>query len=183
MVMVRDQNIINFLDEDGFHAATAKQIHKLFFTTSPRYTRKRLQYLTDNLCLKRTRSTIDNSFAYYVQYKPVQLHHDLIRTELYTAMVKMYKILEWHNEAPVSNIRPDALCYIEHSGIVFPVMVEIHLINKFDFDKYKIDFKPILGGVSPRVLICTDRQVTIPRSTVRFKVVGVNMFGLDSLLK
>lgn len=181
MITCRDQDILNFLQD--FHIATVNQIHKLFFKfASPRYTRKRLKYLTDSGIIKRARSLIDNSYAYYIDKKPQQIHHDLIRSELYMNIKNNYEILLWSNEAPVSNIRPDALCYIKHSGIVFPVMVEVHLSNKFDFDKYKQDFKPIFGIV-PRVIICTDRQTKPPVLPVKFKIVGLDMSGLDTLLK
>jgi hypothetical protein len=183
MITARDQSVINFLEEDGFHIATSNQLHKLFFpTTSYQYSRERLRYLLNNQCIKRTRSTIDNSYAYYVGNKPVQLHHDLIRTELYTAIKQRYDVLEWHNEAPIGNIRPDALCYIKHNGIVFPVLIEIHLSNGFNFDKYKMDFAPLLG-TQPRVIICTDRSVKLPVSAVKFKLVGLDMSGLDALFK
>ena len=170
MITCRDQDIINFLED--FHIATSSQLHRLFYNlTSPRYTRKRLHYLCDCGHIKRARSTIDNSYAYYTDRKPAQLHHDLIRTELYTSIKSKYDLLNWHNEATVGHIRPDALCYINHSGIVFPVLVEVHLSNKFDFDKYKMDFRPILG-TQPRVIICTDREVKLPVSAIKFKLVG-----------
>lgn len=181
MITCRDQDIINSLED--FHIATSGQIRRLFFPKiSYQYTCKRLQYLSDNLYIKRTRSTIDNSFAYYTGYKPVQLHHDLIRTELYTSIKAKFDLLEWHNEAAVGNIRPDALCYINHSGIVFPVLVEVHLSNSFNFDKYKMDFKPLLG-TNPRVIICTDRGVKLPVSAIKFKLIGLDMSGLDTLFK
>lgn len=181
MITKRDQDILNFLQD--FHIATSAQLHRLFFpTASPRYSRKRLRYLADCGYIKRARSTIDNSHAYYVDKKPVQMHHDLIRAELYTAIRSRFDLLEWNNEAPVSHIRPDALAYIKSAGIVFPIMVEVHLNNKFDFDKYKMDFRPIFG-ISPRVIICTDREVKPPVSTVKFKLVGLDMSGLDTLLK
>jgi hypothetical protein len=179
MITKKDQDVINFIED--FHIATCTQLHKLFYDTSIQYCRKRLKYLTDNQVLKRTRSTIDNSYAYY-EKKPAQLHHDLIRSELYTAIKSRYDLLQWENEAPVGNIRPDALCYIKHSGIVFPVMIEIHLSNGFNFDKYKQDFKPFFG-VNPRVIICTDRGLKLPLFPIKFKIVGLDMSGLDSLLK
>jgi hypothetical protein len=180
MITKRDQNVINFLEE--FHAATSKQIHRLFYKTSGQYSRIRLKYLCDENIIRRAKSTIDNSYAYYIGNKPPQLHHDLIRSELYTAIKNKHDLLEWHNEATVGNIRPDALAYIKNAGIVFPIMAEVHLSNKFDFDKYKMDFKPLFG-INPRVIICTDREVKLPVLPVKFKVVGLDMSGLDTLLK
>jgi hypothetical protein len=181
MITKKDQDVLNFLTD--FHIGTCNQIHKLFYNlTSIQYTRKRLKYLYDNDYIKRARSTIDNSYAYYIDRKPVQLHHDLIRAELYANIKSRYDLLEWTNEAPVSNIRPDALAYVKHVGIVFPLMIEIHLSNGFNFDKYKIDFKPIFG-TNPRVIICTDREVKPPVYAVKFKIVGLDMSNLDSLLK
>jgi hypothetical protein len=181
MITKRDQDIINFLED--FHIATSGQIRRLFFPKiSYQYTCKRLQYLFDNLYVKRTRSTIDNSYAYYADRKPAQLHHDLIRAELHTSIKSKYDLLEWHNEAAVGDIRPDALCYIKHSGIVFPVLVEVHLSNGFNFEKYKMDFIPYLG-VNPRVLVCTDRPPKLPQIGIKFKVVGLDMSGLDALFK
>ena len=151
MITKRDQDIINFLEL--FRVVTSNQIHHLFFpTTSYQYSRQRLRYLSDNLYIKRTRSTIDNSYAYYTGYKPVQLHHDLIRAELYTAIKQQYEVLEWHNEFTIDHIRPDALTYIRNKGIVYPVLVEVHLSNQFDFDKYKMDFLPYFG-MRPIVII------------------------------
>lgn len=182
MITKRDQDVLNFLEE--FHIGTSIQIHNLFFSnTSLRYSRKRLQYLYENGLIKRTKSLIDNSNAYYIDKKPSQVHHDLIRAQVYTAMKRQYNLLDWANEAPVSSIRPDALCYIDSHGIVFPVMVEIHLNNKFDFDKYKgIDFRALFG-ILPRVLIVTDRHVTIPQIGIKFKVISLDMHGLGSIFK
>jgi len=87
----------------------------------------------------------------------------------------------------VGNIRPDAFAYINDYGIVFPVFIEIHLNNKFDFDKYKEFVKNndlrSMFGIIPRVIICTDRQVTIPNIGIRFKVIGIDMSGLELIFK
>lgn len=184
MITKRDQDILNFIEE--FHAATSSQINRLFFAnTSYRYGLKRLHYLYSQGFIHRRRSTINNDYAYYINNKSLlqQLHHDLIRAELYSHINNTFKVLQWNNEAPVSSIRPDALCYIENHGIVFPVLVEVHLNNKFNFDKYKgIDFVNLFG-VPPRVLICTDRKVTIQSMQgIKFKVIGFDMAGLDSIL-
>ena len=186
MITKRDQDILNFIQE--FHVATTNQIHKLFFAPSNyRYCTQRLKFLTDSSHIKKTRSTIDNCNAYYIDRKPAQVHHDLIRTELYTNMKQRYKILEWHNEMTVGNIRPDAFAYINDYGIVFPVFIEIHLNNKFDFDKYmefvKNNDLRSMFGIIPRVIICTDRQVTIPNIGIRFKVIGIDMSGLELIFK
>jgi hypothetical protein len=181
MITKRDQDILNFLEE--FHIATSSQLHRLFFSkTSPQYSSKRLLDLSEQGHIRRTQNTIGNGYAYYADKKPVQLHHDLIRTEVYTSIKAKYNVLEWQNEAPIERIRPDALCYINHSGIVFPVLIEIHLSNGFNFDKYKMDFKPIFG-VNPRVLICTDRELKLPQLAIKFKIVGLDMAGLESLFK
>lgn len=185
MITKRDQDIYNYLED--FHIATSKQLHRLFFSnTSERYSRKRLQYLTETGFIKQTKSTIDNCFAYYIK-KPVQIHHDLIRSELFVSMNEKYKILSWHNEMTVENIRPDAMAFIDDHGIEFPVFIEVHLSNKFDFDKYenlikKTDLRALFG-IMPRVVICTDRHVTVPKINLKFVIVGIDMQGLDSLFK
>lgn len=189
MITNRDQNILNFLED--FHISTSNQIHRLFFNnTSYRYSRKRLQYLFNKLeLIKQTRSTIDNCFAYYINKKPVQIHHDLLRTELYTCIKNQYHILEWNNETTIVNIRPDALCYINNNGITYPVFIEIHLNNKFNFDKY-IDFTKAndikaMFGLMPKVIIFTDRQINIPTNIgIKFKAIDIyNMNGLNTLFK
>lgn len=186
MITKRDQDIINLLED--FHIATTNQIHRLYFQTiSYRYVAKRLEYLYSQNYIKRTKSTIDNCFAYYLDKKPTQIHHDLIRSELYSHIKNKYNVLEWGNETTIENIRPDALCYINDNGIVFPILVEIHLSNKFNFDKYinlaqNNDLK-LIFGIMPRVLICTDRGITIPNARIKFKVVNVDMKGLDTLFK
>jgi hypothetical protein len=181
MITKRDQDILNFLEE--FHIATSGQLHKLFFPkTSYQYSSGRLLYLSEQGHIKRTQNTIGNGYAYYADRKPVQLHHDLIRSEVYTSIKTKYNVLDWQNEAPVEHIRPDALTYINHSGIVFPVLIEIHLSNGFDFDKYKMDFIPIFG-TNPRVVICTDRELKLPQLAIKFKLVGLDMSGIDTLFK
>lgn len=196
MITKRDQDIINFVTD--FHIATSKQIHSLFFENiSYRYTRKRLQYLSEILKeIKPTHSTIDNCIAYYTDKKPVQIHHDLIRAELFVNLKKQYNVLDWSNETPIVNIRPDALSYINNSfayinnhGIVFPIFIEIHLNNKFNFQKYidlvKNNNLHEMFGIMPRVLICTDRQLTIPTNIgIKFKAIDIyNMNGLNTLFK
>lgn len=187
MITNRDQDILNFLEY--FHVGTSKQLHNLFFkNTSYRYSRKRLQYLFDMGSLKRTRSTIDNSYAYYIDKKPPQLHHDILRSEIYTNLKLKYNVLEWHNELSIDHIRPDSMCYIMDNGIAFPVFIEIHLNNQFNFDKYK-DFAKnndlkAMFGIAPRVIIFTDRQVTVPSGIgIKFKVVNFSLTGLDTLFK
>lgn len=171
----------------GFHHAATSQINRLFFySTSDRYCRKRLQYLYELGFLKRTRSTLGNDYAYYIDKKSLldQVHHNLIRTELYIKMCKVFKVLEWHNEFSVGHIRPDAFCYIDNG---YPVFIEVHLSNNFNFDKYKEFAKHDLlsmFGILPRVIICTDRQVTIPQNIgLKFKIIGFDMTGLETLFK
>jgi hypothetical protein len=190
MIVKRDQDIINFLDE--FHAANTSQIHRLFFKeSSMRYCCQRLEYLNKTELVKRARSTISSGYAYYIDkgQKRIfqQVHHDLIRTELYINIKLKYEVLEWNNEYTIAGIRPDALAYVRNNGIVFPVMIEVHLSNKFDFDKYKEfaknDLKAMFGSPLPRVIICTDRSVTVQNVGVLFKIIDLNMKGLDSILK
>ena len=194
MVTCKDQNLFNLLDD--FHIATTSQIHRLFYPNSSyQYTCKRLKYLLDNGYIKQASSTINNGYAYYTGTKPVQIHHDLIRTELFVNIKQKYKVLAWQNEEKVKNIRPDAtvyiensaFAYIENSNIVFPVFIEVHLNNHFNFDKYSnliktTDLKA-LYGIMPRVIICTDREVKLPVMGVKFKLVGLDMSGLDTLFK
>ena len=87
MITQRDQDILNFLED--FHAATTSQLQRLFFNgTSYRYSCKRLQYLYEQGFLKRMRSTISNEYAYYLKKPSMfqQIHHDLLRTELYVSI-------------------------------------------------------------------------------------------------
>jgi hypothetical protein len=181
MITRRDQDIFNFIED--FHVATCSQIQQLFFPRiSKRYAQKRMQYLYDQGFLKRTRSTINNDYAYYIEKKSLlqQVHHDLIRAELYVQMHERYDVLEWHNEFAIDHIRPDALTYIKHKGVVYPVLIEIHLSKQFNFEKYRIDLVSLFG-VRPTVLICTDRQVTIQPVGQKFKVIGLDMVGLNTL--
>lgn len=187
MITKRDQTILNFLED--FHIATTHQIHRVFFTdVSYRYVAKRLEYLATEGHIKRTKSTIDNCFAYYVTKKPIQIHHDIIRSELFSHLNSKYQVLQWENEYPFQNIRADAFCYVNDHGIVFPCFIEVHLSNKFDFEKYLLlsqqnDLKAVFG-LNPRVIIVTDRDILIPKSgSIKFKVVGLDMSGLDSLFR
>lgn len=186
MITKRDQDIINFLE--SFHIATTSQIHRLFFAgTSDRYTRKRLKHLFDKKLVKRDRSTINNDYAYYIERKPCQVHHDLLRTEIYTQLKQQYNVLEWNNEYPVMNIRPDSFAYISDHGIPFPVFIEIHLNNKFNFDKYKellenADLKAIYG-IMPRVIIVTVQEIKVPNIGIKFKVINLDMKGLEAIFK
>lgn len=186
MITKRDQDMFNEIEE--FHVMTSSQIFKLFFAdSSKRYSQLRLQHLTDEGFLKRTRSTINNDYAYYIDKKPLQVHHDLIRSELYVNLKQRYEVLEWNNEVTIANIRPDAMTYIKDHGIIFPVCVEVHLSNQFNFDKYihlikENDLKAMFG-LNPRVIICTDRDVKIPPMSIKFKVIDLKMDGLNTLFK
>jgi len=174
MITKRDQDIINFVED--FHIATSKQIHRLFFpNTSIQYRCERLRYLCREKLLKRTRSTIDNCYAYYVK-KHSQVHHDLLRAELFVNIKAQYNLLEWSNEMTIGSIRPDALAYIERG---LPLMIEIHLSNRFDFEKYDTDFLPVFG-THPRIVICTDKTLRLPDR--RYRIVTTDMQGLDRLL-
>ncbi len=186
MITKREQDVICLLED--FHVATTNQIYNLIYPkTCLRYAQSRLSFLKKQEIIKQIRSTIDNCNAYYINKKPVQIHHDLIRTELYTNMNKLYTVLEWHNECSIVNIRPDALAYIKDNGIVFPIFVEIHLSNKFNFDKYSELIKTndliTMFGSIPRVIICTDRNITIPNMKIRFRKVDINMRGLNCIFK
>jgi hypothetical protein len=189
MITKRDQDIINFLEEEGFHIATTSQLHGIFFKDlTYRCCAARLEKLTEQEHIKRTQSTINTSYAYYVSKKPVQIHHDLIRTELYMNIKNTYQIMEWHNEYTFLNLRSDAFAYISDHDIVFPCFIEIHLNNRFDFEKYNTLFREsdlkTLFGILPRVIICTDRDITIPKGLgLKFKVVDLEMNGLESLFK
>ena len=106
-----------------------------FNNSSYRYSRMRLQYLSKEQYIRKTRSTITNGYAYYVEQKPYQIHHDLLRTEIYLNIKKEYEIINWQNEVPIADIRPDAFAYINNNGIIYPTFVEIHLNKNFNFNK------------------------------------------------
>ncbi len=187
MITKREQDVICMLED--FHIATTNQIFMLFFkNTSLRYCQTRLSYLKKENVIKKTRSTIDNCNAYYItNKKPIQVHHDLLRAELYAKISCKYTVLEWFNEYSIENIRPDAFAYIKDNGIVFPIFIEVHLSNKFNFEKYsellKICDLKSMFGIIPRVIICTDRQITIPNIKIRFRQVDIDMSGIDSIFK
>jgi hypothetical protein len=177
MITQRDQDILNFIED--FHAATTSQLHRLFFrNTSYRYSRKRLQCLYEQGFLRRMRSTINNEYAYYLKKPSMlqQIHHDLLRAELYVNIKERYKLLEWNNEMRIGNIRPDAVAYIEYG---LPLMIEIHLSNRFNFDKYKKDFVSLFG-TEPRIVICTDKALSLPDK--RYKLVKTDMTGAEALI-
>ncbi len=188
MITKRDQDVFNFIEK--FKAATTGQINQLFFSeTSDRYCRKRLQYLYEQGYLKRIRSTISNDYAYYIKKKSYlqQIHHDLLRTQVYVTLKGLYKIIDWNNEMSIESIRPEAVAYIEDHKIIYPVFVEVHLSNSFNFNKYKdllnsVDLKALFG-LMPRVIICTDRKVLVPNIGLKFKVIGFDMTGLETLFK
>lgn len=185
MITRRNQDVINFISE--FHVATSSQIQRLIYPESYRYCMKELKKMRNDGYIKKMISTINNCHAYYIDRKPVQIHHDLIRSELFINIREKFNITSWSNETPIKNIRPDAFCFVSDHGISFPLFIEIHLSNKFDFDKYKelirtADLKAMFG-IIPRVLICTDRNIVIPNIGVKFKIVELDMSGLESLLK
>jgi hypothetical protein len=192
IISTNDQNVLNFISD--FHIATSGQIYQLFFPGKYRYCMKRLKTMQDEGFIKRTNSTIDNCYAYYIDKKPCQIHHDLIRAELFTALNKRFKVVSWENEEPIKNIRPDATAfvhsaftYINDHDAVFPIFIEIHLNNKFNFDKYKeflktTNLREMYGGM-PRVLICTDRTLKLPQLGIKFKLVGLDMSGLENIFK
>jgi hypothetical protein len=186
MITKRDQNILNFIED--FHIATARQIYSVFFAnTSYRYCNTRLLYMYNQGFIKRTRSTIDNSFAYYINKKPVQTHHDLIRTQIYVLLNQYYKVEAWKNEYTIENIRPDSFCLINDHDILFPIFIEVHLNNKFNFDKYtnlaKTTDLKYAFGLMPRVIIVTDRDIVAPsKSEIKYKIVNYETTdGIDSL--
>jgi hypothetical protein len=191
MLMQRDQLIINGLED--FHVMTSKQITELYFPeTSYRFAATRIKYMFEQKWIKQTVSTIDKCFAYYVENKPAQIHHDLIRAEIYTKLQAVYQVIGWKNEQTILDIRPDAFALISDSGIEFPVMIEIHLSYTFDFNKYaNKDFSAYMGGKIPRVIICTDKTITLPSfKNVKFKAVGIEVTshglavnGLESIFK
>lgn len=185
MITQRDQTVLNFIED--FRAATSGQICRLFFPGKYRYCMKRLEKLCKDGHISRTISTINNCHAYYIGKRPAQLHHDLIRAELFVCMSEHYKVLSWLNEEPVKNIRPDALALVEHRGITYPLFIEIHLNNKFDFEKYEnlirtTDLRQSFG-MTPRLIICTDRRTAIPNIGLRIKIIGLDMSGIDALFK
>jgi hypothetical protein len=197
MIVQTEQDLLNFLEM--FHIGTSSQLHKLFWPqTSLRYCNDRLLYHYKQQNLNRCRSTISNGYAYYINKKPVQVSHDLYRTEVFTAIKQRYEILDWSNEYTVNHIRPDArtnivnqtMAFINDHETIFTVFIEIHLSNKFNFQKY-IDFAnstnlKLKYGLPPRVLIVTDREVKIPNEALnigfKFKVVGAeDMKGIDRI--
>jgi hypothetical protein len=187
LITKRDQDIINFIEY--FHIATTKQIYRLFFKdVDKRNCSQRLSELLKWKYIKQTVSTIDNCNAYYISQRPSQLHHDLIRTELYSHIKNKYNLIQWENEKTIDNIRPDALCFINDHDIIFPLFIEVHLSNKFNFNKYLYltknnDLKAVFG-LMPKVLLITDRQVTVPKGIgIKFKIVDLDMNGLESLFK
>jgi hypothetical protein len=91
MITTLDQSVLNFLSD--FHIATSGQICQLYYPGKYSYCMKRLRGLNEDGFIKRMHSTINNCNAYYSDKKPVQVHHDLIRSELYMALKTKYDVL------------------------------------------------------------------------------------------
>lgn len=184
MLSSRDNAIKEFLED--FEIANTGHIKQLFFKdVSLRACQERLKKLAQYKMLKRFREHTDQEYLYCVEV-PRQKEHFYIRTQLYFECMKYYEIDQWTNRTQIGNVIPDAYIQLIDHEMCFGLFVEIHRSNNtFNQAKYESLY---LSGLwrekfnsFPRVLIVTDKKVTLQPSKIKYRIVDTQFNGLNKI--
>lgn len=162
----RDNQIIEFLKKCPCDSFT---IHDVFFSEiSQRVCNERLKKLFDGQIVKRTREDVIRPYTYYMTKKPKLLEHCNCVAKTYLWLLKNdYKILTYHTELLIGNVRPDVIYKIKKNNKEGYLFVEVELSNNnvnkkvqkyeelYTSDKYKDYFERM-----PKILYFANRTVS-----------------------
>lgn len=187
----REKQVLDFIDT--FKAASTSQLQKLFYSeikdnAAKVYTQIRLKAMFDNGYIKRSRSDINSEYVYYYKKTPF-LHHQVTLVNVYIKLQEMkdIEILEFQPEFIIDDIRPDAKVMVDDGEYMHLFFVEIHRREQaFDQQKYE-DFYSSKAWKKhfeafPKVLIVSDKKVTLKESKIPYVVVPNTLEGIEKII-
>ena len=150
----RDYDIIEFLRY--YKIASTATLQEMFFP-SLRSCQNRLKWLTERGCIRRTRETINNQYAYYLRF-PAQTRRALLVTDFYREMKKVCVVATFKIEPTLGNIRPDAVIGYSINGKGKLALLEVEISNKgFNHAKYASFDYATFFPVKPKIIVISDR--------------------------
>jgi hypothetical protein len=182
----RDRRVEIFIED--FNCCNTRYLKYLFFREcSLRRCQQRLSKLVEYKRLKRVRDFVSQDYLYYVDKKPEQIEHDLVRVEFYIWMQE--RLVDFIPNYKIGKLIADAyyeLCTSENSngtkdneengeGDYF---LEVQLSNGFNQFKYEEFYNSgewrSRWEVFPKVVVVSNRWINIKKGNVEFEVLGVN---------
>lgn len=198
MLTKRDRQLMIFLEDYG--AAETKHLIQLFFpNVSGRRARQRLTALTEQGHIKRQRSNINSDYVYYLDKKPQQLEHTLIRVDVLCRLKALYTVLRHIPEFSIGECRADAYIELQKGGGIsseqhysikvaeqkYNFFLEVQLSNRFNQSKYENLYNSGLWQnelpAFPRILVVSDRSILIKPSDIIFVVIKSDLTELPQI--
>lgn len=185
MLTDRDRKIVRFVEDFGI--ASTSQLFTLFFDgLHINNCHLRLRLLTQRGQLKRERAGIDKDYIYYIDKKPAQVEHHLLRADFYIKARDKLKLLEFIPEYEFKDARADAYFEFERGDIDIGCFLEIQLSAGFNQSKYEKYFASgewhdFWTGFPP-VIVATDRRIRLAPSEIKYIMLGMD-FDFEKLLR
>jgi hypothetical protein len=177
VLMPRDQQVIDFVDK--FNVASASQLKRLFYPSTT-IANRHLTALCNAKYLKRERGNINLQYTYYMR-KNNQFLHTLCVTEFYCRLIEEgFEIDEFTPEYIIGNVRADAYVKAGYGEYTHHFFIEVHRNNNpFDWQKY-------LGIVNkfkvfPKIIVITDKKITIPNNNLKFIQIKENCKDIQQI--
>ena len=178
MITSRDGKIQRFIGD--FNVVKTSQLKQLFFSkSSMRRCRQRLSILVNDFQrLKRERLNVCSEYIYYIDKKPKEIEHMLLRVDAYIKLNRDYILSEFDTEYDFDNIRPDAYFEIWQNGITTGYFLEIQLGNYFNQGKYERAYKNgmwiDMWDIFPSVIVVTDHRISFKPSQINYVRINQN---------
>lgn len=129
MITKHDENIIKFIEILPCYSDT---INKMFYT-SQRAANRRLTYLYEYGCVKRSREHASKRYFYWSEKREPadknKRHYDLIAKAYIWVLKQGYNILNVEVQKQCGDVEPDLLLHIEQDGKTNVLPVEVECTN------------------------------------------------------
>ncbi|MBB6214942.1 hypothetical protein HNQ80_001027 [Anaerosolibacter carboniphilus] len=161
MITSRDLSVIDAIEK--YKIMRTSTIAKLYFP-SLLMAQKRLKTMVENKEVKRMRDLTTKEYCYYIR-KPKQWRHSLLTTDFYAAASELIDIVSFQSEVTIEHLRCDGLIAYRHRGKGYVAFLEVQISNTpLDVEKYKKllysgAYKQYFGGVFPRIIAVTNRNI------------------------
>lgn len=172
MIIKHDESIIKFIETFPCYSDT---IARLFYN-SQRAANRRLTYLHDYGCIKRSREHASKKYFYWCNRREPNVkhrkHYDLIAKAFIWVIKQDYNVKGLYIQKEVNGVKPDLLLHIEQGGRenILPVEVECsnniwNTVKKYEDTGFK------------KLLLFCNRSFT--KETQFIDVIDINLKELD----
>jgi hypothetical protein len=172
--------MLRFIED--FHLARTRDLWQLAFSdTTIRRCQQRLTALVKQKKIKRFRGYASQDYLYYIDKRPDQIEHDLLRIDVFMRL-RNYDLQDFRPEFTYGHLRSDG--YFELGDVAWFLEIQLSTGNvqeKYEALHRRLDWRQE-WEVFPSVLIVTNKKIKIETTDINFKIIGCDLIGLDGYI-